>query len=72
MEPRDTPHAPRTSRLVSGWSPKAAGSIRIPMIPPRAPTPIIQLPVCDDILGAFLAEWKLTRRNHESGQPLRT
>ena len=54
MEPRDTPHAPRTSRLVSGCSPKAAGSIRIPMIPPRTPTPIIQLPVCDDIFGKII------------------
>ncbi len=55
MEPRDTPHAPRISRLVSGCSPKAAGSMRIPMTPPSTPTPIIQLPVCDDIFGAFLA-----------------
>ena len=29
MEPRDTPHAPRISRLVSGCSPKAAGSMRM-------------------------------------------
>ncbi len=56
MEPRDTPHAPRTSRLVSGCSPRAAGSMRIPTKPPSAPTAIIQLPVCDDIFGAFLAE----------------
>ena len=39
--------------------------MRIPMTPPSTPTAIIQLPVCDDIFGAFLAEWKLTRRNHE-------
>ena len=65
MEPRDRPHAPRTNRLVSGCSPNAAGSIRTPMNPPSTPAAIIQLPVCGDIFGAFLAECKLSRRNHE-------
>ena len=56
MEPRDRQHAPRISRLVSGCSPRAAGSMMIPMDAPIAPTAINQVPVCDDICGAFFAE----------------
>jgi hypothetical protein len=56
MEPKDRQDAPRTRRLVSGCSPKAAGSMMIPMDAPIAPTAINQVPVCDDIFGAFFAE----------------
>ena len=56
MEPRDRQHAPRIRRLVSGCSPRAAGSMMIPMDAPIAPTAINQVPVCDDIFGAFFAE----------------
>jgi len=61
MEPRETPHAPKASRLVSGCSPSAAGSTRIPRNSATAPSAIIQLPVRDDILQYLLGEEKDTR-----------
>jgi hypothetical protein len=50
MEPREIPHAPKVSRLVSTCSPRAAGSAISPMTKATAPAAIIKLPIRDDIL----------------------
>ena len=50
IDPRETPHAPSVSRLVSTCSPRAAGSAINPITRVTAPKAIIQLPVRDDIV----------------------
>ena len=56
IEPSETQHAPRTSRLLSGCSPSAAGSMISPITVPSAPTVINNVPVVDDIVKCLLAE----------------